>query len=222
MLRVRSSLAVLAAAVLAASCGSSTPYFTAEDEPWRAQAEIACLNAGSVRESAFVETTRSSLGGPSPCGAEHPFKVSAALGGMVGFKPAATLQCGMIPAIDRWMASVVQPAAHRHFGVGVAEATVLSSYACRPRNGIPGGKLSEHGRANSTDTGAFRLANGRKVTVLSGWSGVSDERAFLREIRSGACGIFKTVLGPGSDRHHANHFHLDLARHNRRGSAYCK
>ncbi|MEZ5924646.1 MAG: extensin family protein [Hyphomicrobiaceae bacterium] len=222
MLRLRSHLAVVAAALVSASCGSSTPYFTAEEEPWRESAEIACLNSGYVRESAFVETQRSSLGGPSPCGAEHPFKVSAALGGRVGFKPAATLQCGMIPAIDRWMAEVVQPAAQRNFGMGVVEATVLSSYACRPRNNVHGAKLSEHGHANAIDIGAFRLADGRKVTVLSGWNGAHDEQAFLREVRRGACGIFKTVLGPGSDRNHANHFHLDLARHNRKGTAYCK
>jgi hypothetical protein len=221
MLRVRSTVALLTAALLSASCGSSTPYFTAEDEPWREQAEIACLNAGFVHESAFVETQRSSLGGPSPCGATHPFRVSAALGGRVSFTPAATLQCGMIPALDRWMAEVVQPAARRHLGANVVAATVLASYACRPRNNVFGGKLSEHGRANAIDIGAFRLANGRTVTVLRGWSGAYDEQAFLREVRAGACGIFKTVLGPGSDRNHANHFHLDLARHNRRNSAYC-
>jgi hypothetical protein len=221
MLRLRFHVPVLTAAVLVASC-SSTPYFTAEEEPWREQAEIACLNSGRVQESAFIETTRSSLGGPGPCGASHPFKVSAALGGNVGLKPAATLQCGMIPAIDRWMAEVVQPAAHRHFGIGVADVAVMSSYACRPRNNVLGAKLSEHGRANAIDIGGFRLADGRKVTVLQGWNGAYDEQAFLREVRGGACGIFKTVLGPGSDRHHANHLHLDLARHNRRGSSYCK
>lgn len=221
MLRLRSTVALIAAALVSASCGSSTPYFTAEDEPWREEAEIACLNSGRVHESAFIETKRSSLGGPSPCGASHPFEVTAALGGQVGFKPAATLQCGMIPAIDRWMAEVVQPAAYRNFGAAVTDVAVLSSYACRPRNNVYGAKLSEHGRANAIDIGAFRLANGRKVTVLSGWNGAYDEQAFLREVRRGACGIFKTVLGPGSDRNHANHFHLDLARHNHRGSAYC-
>jgi hypothetical protein len=222
MSRLRSIFPLLTAALLSASCGASTPYFTAEDEPWREEAEIACLNAGAVRESAFVETTRSSLGGPSPCGAVRPFKVSAALGGRVGLRPAAILQCGMIPALDRWLGYVVQPAARRHFGAPVVDAAVLSSYACRPRNNARGDKLSEHGRANAIDIGAFRLANGRTVTVLSGWNGGYDEQAFLREVRAGACGIFKTVLGPGSDRYHANHFHLDLARHNRWRPSYCQ
>lgn len=221
MLRLRFHVPVLAAAALVASC-SSTPYFTAEEEPWRDQAEIACLNAGQVHQSAFVEMQRASLGGPSPCGAVRPFKVAAVLGGSVSFKPSATLQCGMIPALDRWMAEVVQPAAYRYFGMGVVEAGVMSSYSCRPRNSEWGAKLSEHGHANAIDIGDFRLADGRKVTVLRGWNGAADEQAFLRTVRGGACGIFKTVLGPGSDRYHANHLHLDLARHNRRGSAYCK
>jgi len=30
-----------------------------------------------------------------------------------------------------------------------------------------------------------------------------------------------TVLGPGSDRYHGDHFHLDLANR-RSGKAYCK
>ena len=49
-------------------------------------------------------------------------------------------------------------------------------------------------------------------------SGPSCQAAF-----AGACAEFYTVLGPGSDAYHANHFHLDLLRTNaRNGRHYCQ
>ena len=41
----------------------------------------------------------------------------------------------------------------------------------------------------------------------------TQEAAFLREVHAGACQHFTTVLGPGADVFHYNHFHLDLAMH---------
>jgi len=48
-----------------------------------------------------------------------------------------------------------------------------------------------------------------------------SERTFLRGVRQAACGPFKTVLGPGADEFHTDHFHLDMARR-RSDSAYCR
>ena len=59
-----------------------------------------------------------------------------------------------------------------------------------------------------------------RSSVEEGWSGDADERGFLRVVRSEACGDFSTVLGPGSDSHHRDHFHLDL-QERRSGSSYC-
>ena len=44
---------------------------------------------------------------------------------------------------------------------------------------------------------------------------------FLRAIHQGACGIFKTTLGPDSNNDHRNHFHYDLAAR-RGGATYCR
>lgn len=46
------------------------------------------------------------------------------------------------------------------------------------------------------------------------------ELGFLKELHSGACGIFSTVLGPQANRAHHDHFHFDLKQ--RRGAAYCE
>lgn len=212
------------AAVLALSGCSmgGSPDFVAKHEPWRAEEENACLAAGAVRPSPFVQT-RSSLGGPSVCGAARPFEMSGAMGGRVALKPAALLRCPMIPQVERWVASTVAPAARYHLGADLAEMTVAASYGCRPINHQSGGRLSEHGYANALDISAFRLTDGRKITVKGGWYGDNRERAFLREVHRGACREFTTVLGPEADRHHADHFHMDLARHGRTGlNKICK
>lgn len=203
------------------SCAPSTPYFVAAPEPWRKPAELACLRSGVVATSAFV-APQPEVDGPSSCGAIQPFKMDATSNGAVELSPPALVQCAMVSAIDVWMQRVVIPAAHRHFGMGVARAKVLASYSCRPRNNEWGAKLSEHGHANAIDIGGFTLVDGRTISVLSGWNGGGPEQAFLREVHRQSCRIFSTVLGPNSDRNHRNHFHLDLAHHNRRGSHYCR
>ena len=45
---------------------------------------------------------------------------------------------------------------------------------------------------------------------------VNIAKAWREGIRADACARFSTVLGPGSDGHHEEHIHVDLAE--RRGS----
>jgi hypothetical protein len=209
-------------ALLLASCGGSGPTFVAKEEPWRGEDERACLEAQITRANPFA-SPRSALGGPSVCGAIRPFEVSAANQGRVRLKPAATLRCPMVPAVDHWVRTVVEPAAEHFFRQPVVELKVAASYACRPMNHQSGGRLSEHGFANALDVSAFHLADGRVVTVKAGWRGPGDEQAFLRAVNEGACKTFTTVLGPKADAFHQDHFHLDLARHGRDGDGrICK
>jgi hypothetical protein len=219
--RVLRPIAGLALVLVLASCGTG-PSFVATEEPWRKQEEVACLASGAVQESPFVQS-RSALGGPSLCGAERPFQMAAADGGRVGLKPSAMLRCPMVPQVNRWVSRIVEPAARYHLGASLAELRVAASYSCRPMNHVDGGRLSEHGYANALDVSAFVMTNGRVVTIKGGWNGAPEERAFLRAVRSGSCEEFTTVLGPGADAYHGDHFHLDLARHGRDGKGrICK
>jgi hypothetical protein len=138
----------------------------------------------------------------------------------VAIEPRATLACPLIAAVDRWMLEDVQPAAHAWFGEPVVEIRQLSSYACRPINGRAGARISEHAFGNALDIAVFRLASGREVAVKTGWRGRPEERGFLRQIHAAACERFTTVLGPGADAFHYDHFHLDLAR--RHSGSVCK
>jgi hypothetical protein len=219
MVYVRLCFALLTATLALSGC-SSQPSFVVRDEPWREDEERACLASGLVRETRFI-TIRSALGGPSVCGALQPFTVSATANGSVQLQPAALLRCQMVPAIEDWTQRVVIPAARYYFGVPVIELKVAGSFSCRPMNNVDGAYLSEHGHANAVDISGFVLADGRVVTVKGGWAGHPADHRFLRAARLGACDVFSTVLGPGYDANHHDHFHLDLARHGGSGRV-CK
>ena len=87
-------------------------------------------------------------------------------------------------------------------------------------NGNPRARISEHAFGNALDIAAFTLADGRRVTVKSGWHGAPEEQGFLRDVHAAACEYFSTVLAPGSNRFHYDHIHVDLARR-RSGRGYC-
>lgn len=214
--RVVVSVSILGTALALWGC-SSQPRFVAKPEPWRADEEQACLTSGMIRESAFLQS-RSALGGPGDyCGAHRPFQMTAADQGRVSLKPPAMMRCPMVPAVERWVQLVVEPAARAHLGSPLVELKIAASYSCRPMNNVNGGRLSEHGHANALDVSQFHLADGRVITVKSGWNGDIRERAFLRAVHRGACQEFTTVLGPEHDSNHHDHFHVDLARHGRDG-----
>ena len=132
----------------------------------------------------------------------------------------------MIAALDTWIKEVVQPAAQARFGEPVVRINSMGSYSCRGINNMSGANLSEHAFGNAIDIGGFVLASGRELNVMRGFNGADEqERAFLHEAHAGACGHFTTVLGPGYNVFHYNHFHLDLAMHgstSRGPRRYCK
>ena len=193
--------------------------------PWRDEAERACLRSGVVRESAYV-TRAPAIDGPGACGALSPFHVAALSDGKVGLTLpvslagrghkayAATLTCEMVPALESWMNDKVQAAAAAVYGEPVVEMHSLGSYSCRRmNNGTGTSMISEHAFADAINVSGFTLADGREVMVKSGWRGAPEDQEFLRSVFVGSCDIFHTVLGPGSDGHHEDHFHLDLMRH---------
>jgi len=62
--------------VLVSLSGCGRGFFSEEREPWRAEAEIACLKSGAVKETAEL-VRMSPISGPGACGAEFPLKVAA-------------------------------------------------------------------------------------------------------------------------------------------------
>jgi hypothetical protein len=129
--------------------------------------------------------------------------------------PVAT-SCAMAAALVLWERDVIAPAAQRHLGQEITRIELAGpSYQCRRVAGRTDRRLSEHAHANAVDIGGFTLADGRELSVERAWrGGTSRERAFLREVRDGACAYFSAVLSPDYNRAHRDHFHLDLGRDN--------
>ncbi len=166
------------------------------------------------KKIAYAERIRD-VDGPGACEIEDAWRVRGLTN--VSFSQPAILGCNMVDPLNDWMQNTVQPAAMRSFGESVASVDVAASYSCRGRNNKRGARMSEHGFGNAIDIAAFTLESGRKVSVQTGRR---DEKAFVRIVREEACGNFMTVLGPGSDRAHKDHIHLDL-QNRRSGQRYC-
>ncbi len=98
--------------VLASLAGCGRGFFSEEREPWRAEAEIACLKSGAVKENADLVRI-DPISGPGVCGAEFPLKV-AALGessGSFGFADDDLRPPANIGNAPRWPIS--QPPPHQ-------------------------------------------------------------------------------------------------------------
>jgi hypothetical protein len=123
------------------------------------------------------------------------------------------MTCPVARQYARWVRDAVQPAAREILGTNVARIETFGTYSCRPVNGRPGARLSEHGLANAVDVSAFVLSDGRRVTILDGWNG-GDERArrFLRAVHRAGCQRFSVGLGPDADALHYNHLHFDMGQ----------
>jgi hypothetical protein len=201
-----------------ASCGR---FQREQRAAWRDEAENACLARGEVRANAYVSFRDQPINGPGTCGMQRPVRVNAFAGGQIALTSTQTLACPIVPVTDRFLAEVVQPAAMGTLGAQVIEMRA-GSYSCRAmNNGTGTTRRSEHAFGNALDIFSFRLSDGREVTVRHGWNGSPEEQAFLREVFVGACGLYRTVLGPGADMFHYDHFHVDLARHNG-GRSICR
>ncbi len=151
------------------------------------------------------------------CAIPLPVKLRALAvgGGEIAISAEPILDCRLAERLADWIGNVVEPLARHHLGAGLAAVETGPGYACRKRNNLATGKLSEHAKGNALDIAAFALSDGRRIAVHPGDRPTPAEAAFLAAVRTTACGYFLTVLGPGSDAAHAEHLHLDLGPHGR-------
>src|SRR6266545_405811 len=88
------------ALIALAGCGRAVWF--AERDPWRNEAEVACLKSGSVKEGPTI-TRIQPISGPGVCGANHPLKVAAlgetgALGYVEEMRPPGAVPSAAPPA----------------------------------------------------------------------------------------------------------------------------
>lgn len=116
--------------------------------------------------------------------------------------------CPVASALQGWARYGVDRAARQILGSPLARIETMGSYSCRNVAGT--NRLSAHATANAIDVAAFRLADGRRISILGDWNSPSPQtRAFLRTVRDSACKRFGTVLTPEYNAAHRDHLHLE-------------
>lgn len=184
------------------------------DEPAACQ---ALLRRAGIR---FVALPPRSGG---QCGYDDAVRFSRGGAVALSYRPADLgTSCPVAAALALWEWHVVQPAALRRFGTKVAAVEHYGSYSCRRIYGRSEGAWSEHASANAVDIAAFRLADGRRITVVGDWKGSGAKALFLRDVRDGACRLFATTLSPDYNAAHRDHFHLDQAERGATGWRGCR
>lgn len=118
------------------------------------------------------------------------------------------LACPVATSLQGWARFGVDRAARQILGSPLVRIETMGSYSCRNVAGTS--RLSAHATANAVDVAAFRLADGRRISILNDWNSPSPQvRAFLRTVRDSACKRFGTVLTPDYNAAHHNHLHLE-------------
>ncbi|MBO0663338.1 extensin family protein [Jiella sp. MQZ9-1] len=191
-----------------------TPAITVEAAAALADAK-ACEAELSQRGVKFTVEPSISEGA---CGVLRPVAVDKLSSGIAVVPPTKVL-CRTALALDQWASDVIVPAAKANFPKAhIDTIRQEGTYVCRPRSSED--RISEHARGSAIDIAGVHLSDGREIDVKAR-SDDTPEGRFQHGIRAGACGPFKTVLGPGTDADHATHFHLDMAAR-RNAATYCR
>lgn len=178
--------------------------------------EAACRRELQRLRVSYRDVARIDDGGG--CGIAWPVEVSG-FSGNIALKPAATLDCEMALAFAQWTRNELAPSARWRYFSGVRTIHQGSSYSCRRIRGTA--TPSEHSRGRALDVMRIELKSGRDIDVRKpGWFSFR-QRGFLNSVRADGCSYFTTVLGPGYDADHADHFHFDL-KERRNGYRACR
>ena len=126
--------------------------------------------------------------GPGECMATDVVKLDAVLlpdKHRVVFSPPVTLRCPTADAVAQWISNDVAPTIAA-LGTSLRSVESLDSFDCRPRNGITGAQVSEHGHANALDVRSFKLANGGVIEL----NNASVAKSLRERLRDSACARF--------------------------------
>jgi hypothetical protein len=178
--------------------------------------EVACRRSLKRLGVSYQDLAPINDGGS--CRIEHPIKLIG-FSGNIAMKPAATLTCDMALAFATWTKNELAPNARSRYWSGVKTIHQGSSYSCRRIAGTT--VASEHSRGNALDVMRIELKNGRDIKVKKQGLFAFRARGLLNTVRADGCSYFTTVLGPGYNADHADHFHFDI-KERRNGYRACR
>ncbi|NLR96354.1 extensin family protein [Rhizobium sp. P38BS-XIX] len=181
--------------------------------------EIACRQ--ELRRMGVIYTDKPAISSGPACQVPYPISLSG-LSGNIAVRPAVTLNCQVTLAFAKWVKNELAPAARTRYWSGIGTVVPLGGYSCRRMNNSRQryNPMSEHAHGNAIDVGTFILKNGHVIDVRKKGLFSFREGGLLKAVRTDSCRYFDTVLGPGSNPEHWNHFHFDL-RDRKGGRRYC-
>ena len=130
--------------------------------------------------------------------------------GVVKLPDQPIVNCAFALKLSQFVDQRMQPLAQQSMGSAVVALGTGPGFDCRGRNGDSSSKMSEHALGDAVDIVYIKLANKSQILVKDALNVQSPSFAFLRDVRALACTEFTTVLGPGANSAHAEHFHIDL------------
>jgi hypothetical protein len=134
-----------------------------------ARAHCAAVLKGLDVVAVPIEPIREIRDGDA-CGTPVPMQlVSIGSSPKIVFSPPATLTCDMIAGLHKWLTRDVQPLARKHLGAPVTGVKTMSSFSCRNAYGRANTRMSEHGRVNAIDLGAFVTGKGETTQIAADW-----------------------------------------------------
>jgi len=179
--------------------------------------EISCRNRLKKLGVEYEDVARIAKG--RSCGIDYPIELTGLSGG-IDIKPSVKLNCQVTEAFAKWVKNELAPSARYRYLSGIKTIKPLGGYSCRTMNSKRGNPMSEHAHGNAIDVGKFVLKSGKEIDVRKPGFFAFREKGLLKAVRSDSCKYFSTVLGPGSDANHKDHFHFDL-RPRKSGYRHC-
>jgi hypothetical protein len=129
----------------------------------------------------------------------------------VAFPDGPVVACRFAERFGRWVGDLAVVLVKGQLGTDLKAVHTGAGFECRKRNRAATGKLSAHALGLAVDVSGFELASGDRLLVTEGQDG--PKVALLSVLRTASCGWFTTILGPGTDATHADHWHLDIQQH---------
>lgn len=174
-----------------------------------------CLAALSASGASFAPVAQPS--NSSSCQIQTPVRLFsiASKAGSVKLPDQPTVNCAFALKLSAWVDTQAQILALKEAGSTIIAMGTEPGFDCRGRNGDSSAKMSEHAIGDAVDIVYMKLADKTQILVKDALNMQSPHFAFLRDVRATACLDFTTVLGPGTNAAHAEHFHIDLEQ--RRG-----
>lgn len=167
--------------------------------------EAACRRELQKLGARFTDAR--SVGDGRTHGIRNPVRVTMAAKD-IAMQPPALLSCETALQTARWLENDVRSAARWTLWKRPAAVINASSYRV---SRIAGSRtISEHALGNALDIRGLRFTDGSTFLVEPKGAFSPVERRFQQQIREAGCQYFGTVLGPGYNKAHADHFHFDV------------